>query len=141
MSEQPTPAPTAGPGPDPPAPDGAADKLRASLVTKLENAPRPPPGAPPVLRPGGPVAAVVREKKKWATVQADPVPMQDDRKERLATVDRLLRDCVKSARQAAVAQTRQSGLPTDIGDVRWLLPSRETVAAWLADEVTRLAKS
>ncbi len=124
------------------SPGAAADRLRAVLTDRLGTVPLPPTspsGAAPLLRPGGPVAAVVREKKRWATVQAPPPAAQDDRKERLDNVDRLLRDCLRSARQAGLAEVRRSGLPWETGDERWFLPPRETVTAWLADEVAALA--
>jgi hypothetical protein len=138
MSQEPVPTPPDGAPPEPSSPGGVADQLRAILTVKLGNAPPPPKGAAPLLRPGGPVAAVVREKKKWATVQADPVPAQDNRKVRLENVDRVLRDCMKDARRVAVAEVSTCGLPADLGDVRWFLPSQETVRAWLADEVAAL---
>ncbi len=145
MTEQTdVPPPSVGAPPDASPPGAAADRLRAALTDRLAAVslpPKPPSGAPPILRPGGPVATVVKEKKRWATVEAPPPVAQDSRKERLDNVDRLLRDCLKSAREAALAQLRQTSLPAETGDVRWFLPARETVTSWLADEVAALAKT
>lgn len=144
MTEQTdVPPPSVGAPPDASPPGAAADRLRAALTDRLAAVslpPKPPSGAPPILRPGGPVATVLREKR-WATVEAPPPVAQDSRKERLDNVDRLLRDCLKSAREAALAQLRQTSLPAETGDVRWFLPARETVTSWLADEVAALAKT